>query len=252
MRCSPRRACRAITIGPCSRRCSIYLPRNFARASKPPTSRSCIRASPSRSMATTRAPSAYFPTTLLPRIIPHAEWRKIENGLTQRIAALNLVPRGHLSPWKDPGGWRCPARTGVQLPPLPPRNARTHRSTRNLRQHLRHRSCASARRQLCRARRQSAGAQRRIVHAGEPEGAEEAFPHFLPRLRRVPSRSLRASSAGHAARAGSSRFLDAARAESRPSHTRSFSTQPISSTRSSRSRWASSWSRAAISWCTTT
>src|ERR1700729_3510229 len=31
-----------------------------------------------------------FPNDLLPRIIPHDEWRKIENGLTQRIAALNL------------------------------------------------------------------------------------------------------------------------------------------------------------------
>jgi len=31
-----------------------------------------------------------FPNDLLPRIIPYAEWRKIENGLTQRIAALNL------------------------------------------------------------------------------------------------------------------------------------------------------------------
>jgi uncharacterized circularly permuted ATP-grasp superfamily protein len=41
-------------------------------------------------MATKRAPSAYSPTTLLPRIIPHAKWRKIENGLTQHIAALNL------------------------------------------------------------------------------------------------------------------------------------------------------------------
>src|SRR5467141_2468827 len=31
-----------------------------------------------------------FPNDLLPRIIPHHEWRKIESGLTQRIAALNL------------------------------------------------------------------------------------------------------------------------------------------------------------------
>jgi uncharacterized circularly permuted ATP-grasp superfamily protein len=31
-----------------------------------------------------------FPNDLLPRIIPYDEWRKIENGLTQRIAALNL------------------------------------------------------------------------------------------------------------------------------------------------------------------
>jgi len=31
-----------------------------------------------------------FPNDLLPRIIPGAEWRKIEQGLTQRITALNL------------------------------------------------------------------------------------------------------------------------------------------------------------------
>jgi len=31
-----------------------------------------------------------FPNDLLPRIIPHAEWGKIERGLAQRIAALNL------------------------------------------------------------------------------------------------------------------------------------------------------------------
>ena len=31
-----------------------------------------------------------FPNDLLPRIIRHQEWRKIESGLTQRIAALNL------------------------------------------------------------------------------------------------------------------------------------------------------------------
>jgi uncharacterized circularly permuted ATP-grasp superfamily protein len=31
-----------------------------------------------------------FPNDLLPRIIPYSEWRKIESGLTQRIAALNL------------------------------------------------------------------------------------------------------------------------------------------------------------------
>ena len=31
-----------------------------------------------------------FPNDLLPRIIPGAEWKKIEQGLTQRITALNL------------------------------------------------------------------------------------------------------------------------------------------------------------------
>src|SRR5581483_10700533 len=31
-----------------------------------------------------------FPNDLLPRIIPGQEWRKVEQGLTQRITALNL------------------------------------------------------------------------------------------------------------------------------------------------------------------
>ena len=31
-----------------------------------------------------------FPNDLLPRIIPGSEWRRIEQGLTQRITALNL------------------------------------------------------------------------------------------------------------------------------------------------------------------
>jgi uncharacterized circularly permuted ATP-grasp superfamily protein len=31
-----------------------------------------------------------FPFDLIPRIIPHAEWQQIEEGLTQRIIALNL------------------------------------------------------------------------------------------------------------------------------------------------------------------
>ena len=49
-----------------------------------------------------------FPNDLLPRIIPHGEWRKIERGLAQRIAALNLFLEdiyhgGHiLARWRRP------------------------------------------------------------------------------------------------------------------------------------------------------
>src|SRR5258708_321883 len=31
-----------------------------------------------------------FPFDLVPRIVPHAEWDRIERGLTQRVMALNL------------------------------------------------------------------------------------------------------------------------------------------------------------------
>jgi uncharacterized circularly permuted ATP-grasp superfamily protein len=37
-----------------------------------------------------RGTERVFPNDLLPRIIPAAEWRKLERGLTQRITALNL------------------------------------------------------------------------------------------------------------------------------------------------------------------
>src|SRR5687768_1064707 len=34
-----------------------------------------------------------FPYDLLPRVIPHSEWNRIERGLTQRITALNVFLR---------------------------------------------------------------------------------------------------------------------------------------------------------------
>src|SRR5271168_3916543 len=34
-----------------------------------------------------------FPNDLIPRIIPAAEWAKIDRGLTQRVTALNLFLR---------------------------------------------------------------------------------------------------------------------------------------------------------------
>src|SRR6266511_1297484 len=32
-----------------------------------------------------------FPFDLIPRIVPHAEWERVERGLTQRVLALSLV-----------------------------------------------------------------------------------------------------------------------------------------------------------------
>lgn len=40
-----------------------------------------------------RATERIIPTDLLPRIITHAEWSRMEAGLTQRIVALNLFLR---------------------------------------------------------------------------------------------------------------------------------------------------------------
>ena len=37
-----------------------------------------------------RGTERLFPFDLIPRIVPHSEWRRIEQGLTQRVRALNL------------------------------------------------------------------------------------------------------------------------------------------------------------------
>ena len=44
-------------------------------------------------MAAKKARSGFSRNDLLPRIIPGSEWRRIEQGLTQRITALNLFLR---------------------------------------------------------------------------------------------------------------------------------------------------------------
>ena len=67
--------------------------KNSIAASRPASKASCIRASPSPSIATTSATERIIPTDLLPRIVTAAEWERIERGLTQRILALNLFLR---------------------------------------------------------------------------------------------------------------------------------------------------------------
>ena len=55
-----------------------------------PTLPFCCRESPSRFTATARGTERLFPFDLIPRILPHSEWNRIERGLSQRVVALNL------------------------------------------------------------------------------------------------------------------------------------------------------------------
>ncbi len=159
---------------PCSERCWNFLPKNCARASRRPTCRSCIRASPSRFTATTRARSGFFPNDLLPRIIPHQEWRKIERGLTQRITALNLFLEDIYHHGRILADGIVPRELVYSCRHFRREMRGLVGSARHLRQHLRHRPGSPARWQLRGAGRQPAGPQRRVVHAGQPQGAEAA------------------------------------------------------------------------------
>jgi uncharacterized circularly permuted ATP-grasp superfamily protein len=139
-----------------------------------------------------------FPNDLLPRIIPHHEWRKIESGLTQRIAALNLFLEDVYH------------RGRILADGIVPRELVY--SCRHFRREMRNLTvprgiyvsvCGT---DLVRlpdgsfaVLEDNLRVPSGLLHAGEPQSAEESFPHAVSRLRRLPRRSLRASSARHAA-----------------------------------------------------
>ena len=120
-----------------------------------------------------------FPYDLLPRLITSAEWTRIERGLTQRITALNLFLQRHLSRRPDPHRRHRAARNRLQLQAFPAPDARPAGAARRLRRRGRHGSDPHARRRVRGARRQSARAQRRLVHADEPPGDEADFPEAV-------------------------------------------------------------------------
>src|ERR1035438_3363366 len=97
------------------------------------------------------------------------EWAHAKNRGSE------FVFRGRLPRRKNSGGWHRTSGTGVQLPPLPARDAQSDGAARDLRQHLRHRPGAASGRELCRAGRQSPGAERRLLHAGESQSSEESI-----------------------------------------------------------------------------
>ena len=143
-----------------------------------------------------------FPNDLLPRIIPGVEWRKVEAGLTQRITALNLFlhdiyHEGHILADK-----LVPRELVYSCRHFRREMRGFECSARHLRQHLRHGSDSLAGWQLRGSRRQSAGAERRLLHAGQPQGAEAGVSDPVSRLRGLADRSLSASVAIDAALAG--------------------------------------------------
>ena len=90
MRCSLRRACRASTIKALFQTL-LELPPEELRKSQQAADLSFLHQGITFTVyGNDEGTERVFPNDLLPRIIPHQEWRKIESGLTQRIAALNL------------------------------------------------------------------------------------------------------------------------------------------------------------------
>ena len=127
-----------------------------------------------------------FPHDLLPRIITAAEWETIERGLTQRITALNLFLKDVYHDAKIIEDGVVPAKIVYTCKHLPPGNARNQ----------------SAPRRVCfgggngfnpqpggkfrRTGRQPASAERRFLHADQPQGDEAHFPALFRKCRVRP------------------------------------------------------------------
>ena len=80
-----------------------------------------------------------FPFDLVPRILPRAEWDRIERGLSQRVIALNLFLQDVYGPQRILKDRIVPAFAGPVVPPLPARDDRRQRAARHLHAYRRHR-----------------------------------------------------------------------------------------------------------------
>ena len=164
-------------------------------------------------------------------------------------ARAQPVPARHLSRSRHPQGRRDSGGARARQHAVPARDAGHGRAGRHLRAHRRRRRGARGRGRILRARRQPARAVRRLVHAREPQDDDAAVSRAVRDAADPAGRALSRPAAGEPARrrAGGRRA-----ARGRRAHARVPTTRRTSSTRSWRSRWASSWSRARISSSRTT
>ena len=146
-----------------------------------------------------------FPHDLLPRIVSGADWDTIERGLTQRITALNLFLKDLYHERRILQDGIIPAEVDLHLPALPAPDDRRQGAARRLRQRDGHRSGPPAGRPVRRARRQPARAERRVLHALEPQGDEADLPGAVPEVRRPADRAIQPGAALDAALAGARR-----------------------------------------------
>ena len=139
-----------------------------------------------------------IPTDILPRIIPAAEWARIEAGLTQRLRALNMFLADIYSEQKILMDGVVPRELVLQAPSYPPGDAESLRAAQGLRQRLRLGPDPPAERRVRGAGGQPARPVRRLLHAGQPRGLQAGVPGHVPRRRRASDRPLSRSVADDA------------------------------------------------------
>ncbi len=147
-----------------------------------------------------------IPFDLIPRVIPADEWSELEHGLAQRVTALNRFIHDVYHDQDDPQGRPRSLRAGPRQRPVPPGDEGRRRAGRRLLAHRRHRHRARRQcrrqRQLLRARGQPARAERRLVHAREPQDDDAALPRAVQPAPRRAGRPLPRPAARDAALGG--------------------------------------------------
>ena len=216
---------------PCASRRPSWPSRPWASRSPSTTSRTARSTAPGRS-------------TSFPRTISRKEWQKIEAGLIQRAAALNLFIDDVYHEQKFIKDGLMPASI-IATSKNFRANVKRHQATaRHLGAHLRLGPDPRQGRHGLRARGQPARSLRRVLHAREPPGREARVPRAVRE---------RGDPAGGRLSLPALRHADARCRRARKRGPRSWCSRPASTTRrtsntpTSRARWAASWSKAAIS-----
>ena len=85
-----------------------------------------------------RGTERLFPFDLIPRILPHSEWERIDRGLSQRVMALNLFLQDVYGKQAHSERQKDPALAGLFLSEFPAGGDRRRSSARHSHSHLRH------------------------------------------------------------------------------------------------------------------
>ena len=109
-----------------------------------------------------------IPFDIIPRIIQRSEWMRLEEGLIQRVKALNTFLSDIYGAQEILKAGVIPARHRRGQPAVPARDGRREGPPRHPRAHRRHRHRAHRCPRFLRARGQRAHAFRRLLYARKP------------------------------------------------------------------------------------
>ena len=176
-----------------------------------------------------------FPFDFVPRIIPAAEWKSIQDGLVQRITALNLFLLDIYQEQKCLTDGVIPAELDPVAQGVQARAARHRPAAEDLHPRGRHRHHPERAGRVSRARGQLPRARAACRTCSRTAAAQPRLPRVLRLLPGAPDQGLPDAAARDPA-------LRGAAAEPEPGggrpDARASTTRPTSSTRSWRARWA--------------